>query len=169
MSTQPKAKRGPGKPWQKGQSGNPKGRKRSPVEDVIRRKASDAAERLAKLVDNADPNIALRASGLLLDRALGKPSQSIAIDAKVDAHVQQTPSVFHVGSWAVVFWSGDADGLPGLIPLVSDPDCTPRIGVARQELERLKAAIERSLGKTDKALRAALDIAKKTEADEDRD
>lgn len=67
------------KPFQKGQSGNPSGRPKQnkDVAEVARENAEKAIRRLAKLVDSDDDRVALAAAQAVLDRAVGKPVQSI--------------------------------------------------------------------------------------------
>jgi len=74
-----KTARGRGRPFQKGQSGNPKGRPKQTQEQkdalaMIRTLAPEAAERLREII--RDPNVKvdaqLRAIEIVLDRTYGK-------------------------------------------------------------------------------------------------
>jgi hypothetical protein len=81
------------KPWQKGQSGNPRGRTPTPPE--LRRKALNAAPNAIQVaIDVVDDVLASRQSGrktkhspghiqwavnTVLDRSIGRPEQAIAI------------------------------------------------------------------------------------------
>ena len=68
------------KPFQKGQSGNPSGvnKRVKAVEEEAKENAEAAFKQLVKLVKSKDERVALQASIAVLDRALGKPKQTIA-------------------------------------------------------------------------------------------
>lgn len=70
-----KKKRGPGRPFQKGQSGNPSGRpKANPeVKEILRVASPDAARKLVDLLGSRAEKIALAAATEILDRTMGKP------------------------------------------------------------------------------------------------
>ena len=70
-----KKRRGPGRPFQKGQSGNPTGRqKKDPeVEEILKAASPAAAKKLVGLAESEDPKIAFPAVKEILDRTLGKP------------------------------------------------------------------------------------------------
>lgn len=76
--------------WQPGQSGNPAGRPPIPSEvlETLKAASPKAARRLAELVDNPDPSIALKAIDMLQNRIYGRPAQTL--DAKIETtNVQQ--------------------------------------------------------------------------------
>jgi hypothetical protein len=70
-----------------GQSGNPNGRPKKVVDvAAIARDSSDKAmTKLAKLIDSDDERIALQAAIAVLDRAVGKPKQTIEKTGKREA------------------------------------------------------------------------------------
>jgi hypothetical protein len=86
--------RGPGRPFVKGQSGNPGGRPKNVL--AIRRLALDmcpeALEKLAKLMREAKSERAqAAAAGAILDRGCGKPTQPIEGLHDVTWHVRDQP------------------------------------------------------------------------------
>jgi len=73
-------KRGPGRPFEKGQSGNPGGRKRLPPEFVEGCFDYTLERGLAKLIEHAecmDRSISLRALELIAAYGLGRPKERI--------------------------------------------------------------------------------------------
>lgn len=110
----PKRRRGPGRPWPKGVSGNPDGLPPLVVKAraLALAHAPRAVEKLAELLENADPRVALAAAEGLLDRAGVRP---VALDAEqrgaaaTGAQVvvmlampqRETPPAFLVGSGGV--------------------------------------------------------------------
>jgi hypothetical protein len=68
------------KRWEPGQSGNPAGRPRGPVDiaELARRHGPKCIEVASRLLDDADPRIRLAALVALLDRGFGKPPQAIS-------------------------------------------------------------------------------------------
>ena len=65
--------------WQKGQSGNPGGRKRTnpEVREMAEAACPDAIKRVISFLEDSDPKIAMMAANILLDRGLGKPVQAM--------------------------------------------------------------------------------------------
>jgi hypothetical protein len=66
------------RPWQPGQSGNPKGRSKvqGEIERLAKDKSKRALERIIELVESEDERIALMAAKEVLDRAFGKAKQA---------------------------------------------------------------------------------------------
>jgi hypothetical protein len=73
-----------GKPWQKGQSGNPGGRPKvaADLKEAARRHTQEALNRLVFWMRSDDPQASIRASTAILDRGCGKPAQEVT--QKVD-------------------------------------------------------------------------------------
>jgi hypothetical protein len=81
--------------WQAGKSGNPSGRaKHSPAMREAIRIAKDLSPKsIMKLADlmehSADENVQMSAAKALLDRAFGKPHQSVAIEGNEHSFADQ--------------------------------------------------------------------------------
>lgn len=78
--------RGRGRPFQKGQSGNPNGRPKQTPEQKdalqqIRALAPDAAQRLREIINDpeAKMDVQLRAIDIILDRAYGKAAAQVNV------------------------------------------------------------------------------------------
>lgn len=63
-----------------GQSGNPSGRPKKvrALEDEASKHAGKALQRLVELMDSEDERVALAAAERVLDRAVGRPRQTVA-------------------------------------------------------------------------------------------
>lgn len=68
------------KPFRPGQTGNPGGRPKAATDVVkLARDGSEKAiKRLVKLIDSEEDRVALAAAVAVLDRAVGKPAQTVA-------------------------------------------------------------------------------------------
>lgn len=71
----------------KGQSGNPGGRPKVPpeVKELLESKTLYALQRLVELLDSPDEKVRMAAAVAILDRRLGKPSQSVVHSGDEDA------------------------------------------------------------------------------------
>lgn len=72
-------RRGPGKPFQPGQSGNPGGRPKelADIKALAREHTTSAIERLAFWLASDNPKASVSAATALLDRGWGRPAQAI--------------------------------------------------------------------------------------------
>lgn len=68
-----------GRPWEKGQSGNPGGRPKvaADVKEEARKHTKEALDRLVHWMRSDDPQASIRAATALLDRGCGKPTQAV--------------------------------------------------------------------------------------------
>jgi hypothetical protein len=68
-----------GRPWRKGQSGNPGGRPKvaADVRTEARKHTKEALGRLVHWMRSDDPQASIRAATALLDRGCGKPAQAV--------------------------------------------------------------------------------------------
>lgn len=77
-------RRGPGRPFQKGQSGNPGGRQKleGDVRELAKTHTAAAIQRLADWMMSNHPQASVQAATALLNRAWGMPAQQIGGDAQ---------------------------------------------------------------------------------------
>lgn len=68
-----------GRPWTKGQSGNPTGRSKAADElrKALEGDAPYAAQRLRELLDSEDDQVALKAAQFIVDHVKGRAPQAI--------------------------------------------------------------------------------------------
>lgn len=80
----PKRGRGPGRPFKPGESGNPAGRTKMPEEfhALAKAAAPEALQLAIRFVrdEAADPRLRLQAAQVVMDRAYGKPQQSVGAE-----------------------------------------------------------------------------------------
>lgn len=74
------------RPFRKGQSGNPAGRPRKlvTVSQLAEGSSEKALKKLIALMDSEKDTVALAAAQAILDRAMGKPKQSLDVTNKKD-------------------------------------------------------------------------------------
>lgn len=80
-------------PFVKGQSGNPTGGKKVPKEirELARKNTERAFKRICQLIDSDDERTALAASVYIIDRAYGKPNQSVEVSGETKTYVIAVP------------------------------------------------------------------------------
>lgn len=79
--------------YAKGQSGNPSGRpKENPqIKALALESAPDAFRKIIKLSHSKDEKVALAACTIIIERACGKPSQSVEISGETRTYVIAVP------------------------------------------------------------------------------
>jgi hypothetical protein len=94
-NTGTKLKRVPGRPFVKGQSGNPGGRPKKDPEliAILKLNTENAVKRLVSLIDSDDERVALSAVNSLLDRVWGKPETSGKLELLSDKKGKQEQTI----------------------------------------------------------------------------
>lgn len=88
------------KPFQPGQSGNPSGKSKTTktVRDIAKKNGAAAIRKMVELIGSDDDRVALQAAVAILDRAVGKPTQTTKLDAK-HTHRHGSESVSDTARW----------------------------------------------------------------------
>jgi hypothetical protein len=99
---------GRGRPFQRGESGNPGGRPRvaAEVQEFARQHGPEGIARLITLMRSDNEPVALRAAEALLDRAYGRPPQAIAVQAQRPLQIIITDATPPVWPWLGIFGEG---------------------------------------------------------------
>ncbi|MBQ9566200.1 MAG: hypothetical protein IJU98_11500 [Synergistaceae bacterium] len=86
------AKKAPGKPFKKGQSGNPGGRPKADPEarEALKASTKEAVETVIRLLHSESDKVALMAAQTILDRAWGKAvqPQEVQVSGGLDMRAQ---------------------------------------------------------------------------------
>lgn len=84
-------RRGPGRPFVKGQSGNPKGRARvaADIRELARQYGPEAVRTLAGIMQTGSERGRVMAAEALLDRGYGRPGQSVELSGPQGGPVEQ--------------------------------------------------------------------------------
>ena len=116
-TAKPKRKRGPGKPFQKGVSGNPGGRPKDAfkIAEYARQFSTEAIDKIVAVMRNpeADLRAVIAAAVAILDRGIGKPMQPVQ-QQQLDADGKPMTPTFTVNV------SGYAEPPPA-------PEAAPRV------------------------------------------
>lgn len=88
-NNKPERRRGPGRPFPKGVSGNPGGRPKVVAEVMaeLEKGSPEAAARLVELIGNENGKVAIMAATAVLDRVIGKPKESMHVEGDLSPAV----------------------------------------------------------------------------------
>lgn len=80
-----KARRGGGRPFSKGRSGNPGGRPKAEgeIRSLAQKHGPAAFARLLELMRSENERVAVAAAQAVLDRGYGKPAQAVHVDGEI--------------------------------------------------------------------------------------
>lgn len=118
-NSKPKARRGPGRPIQKGQVLNPGGRPKevAHVKELARQWTGEAISTLASIMgDGAAPHSArVKASESLLDRAWGKAESTVNVKQNNDVRELSTAEILAALAAVGVVGAEDGPGGPSAV------------------------------------------------------
>lgn len=90
-NSKPTAKRGKGKPFEKGKTGNPGGRPKIPddIKQAFKDLTPAALKTLQEIINNPEAKDAdrIRACEIALDRGWGKPVQAVDMETRIEKPV----------------------------------------------------------------------------------
>jgi hypothetical protein len=121
------AKRKVGKPFQKGQSGNPNGRPKLPdwefdLRAECRKAAPLAVQTLLDIMQfEQQPSVRVRAAELILDRGYGKATQTVEMNVKRDIKELSDNELYAIASSARIAFEAAESLEPADVYTVHEP------------------------------------------------